>query len=108
MIEVKFGMLNEKAFENYLKFLIGQLYKSLCLKEDNSETLLSYLESLNRELIGSKELITILKNDARFISLMCKVQYLISDTEVDHKVFKKEIFSCINLVQKLQKQYGLS
>ena len=108
MIEVKYGMFDEKSFQNYLKFLIGQLYKSLCLKEDNSETLLSFLESLNRELIGSKELITALKNDARFISLMCKVQYLISDTKVDHKVFKKEIFSCISLIQKLQKKYGLS
>lgn len=105
MIKVNYEVLNDAYFVNYFKFLIGQLYKSLCLKEEDSTTLISFLESLNRELIGNKELISFLKGDARFISLLSKVQYLIYDSSVEQKVFKKEIFSCISIVQKLEKQY---
>lgn len=106
-IQVNYNMFDNKCFVNYLNFLIGQLYKSLCLKEDGSETLVSYLESLNRELIGSKELIKFLKDDARFISLISKIQYLIlEERSVTQPVFKKEIFSCISIIQKLLRKYG--
>jgi hypothetical protein len=106
MIEVKYEMLDNKCFINYLDFLIGQLYKSLCLKEEQSDTLCDYLDSLKNELIGSKELIVFLKSDARFISMLSKIQYLICEPEVSHKVFKKEIFSCISIVDKLKNKYG--
>jgi hypothetical protein len=105
MIEVKYGILPDKYFANYLDFLINQLYKSLCLKEENCDTLISYLQSLQCELIGSKELISAFKNDSRVISLLNKIQYLIATPEIEQKVFKKEIFSCISIVEKLQVKY---
>lgn len=105
MIKVNCGAIPDALYANYLDFLIGQLYKSLCLKEDGNNTLISFLESLKRELIGNKDLIGHLKYDARFASLINKVQYLISENDVSHKVFKKEIFSCISIVNKLQNQY---
>ena len=105
MIKVNCGAIPDTLYANYLDFLIGQLYKSLCLKEDGNNTLISFLESLKRELIGNKDLIGHLKYDARFASLINKVQYLISENDVSHKVFKKEIFSCIYIVNKLQNQY---
>lgn len=105
MIKVNCGAIPDALYANYLNFLIGQLYKSLCLKEDGNNTLISFLESLKRELIGNKDLIGHLKYDARFASLINKVQYLISENDVSHKVFKKEIFSCISIVNKLQNQY---
>ena len=106
MITVNYDVFSDESFKNYLNFLIGQLYKSLCLKEDDDKNLISYLESLNRELISSKELIIFLKNDARFISMLTKIQYLISEPNTTHKIFKKEIFACISIVQKLLEKYG--
>ena len=105
MIKVNCGAIPDDLYSNYLSFLIGQLYKSLCLKEDENNTLVSFLESLKRELIGNKELIGHLKYDARFASLLNKVQFLISNSDASHKVFKKEIFACITIVGKLQEKY---
>lgn len=105
MIKVNYGVIDDKLFENYLEFLINQLYKSLCLKEENNETLINYLESLRNELIGSIELIEFLKYDARYCSMLNKIQFLISKSDIDHKTFKKEIFSCISTVEKLKKKY---
>jgi hypothetical protein len=105
MIEVRYELLDDNCFINYLTFLKDKLYKSLCLKEEESNTLFEYMSSLQRELIGSKELIVFLKNDARFISLLSKVQYLISEPNTSHKVFKQEIFSSISIVEKLIDKY---
>lgn len=105
MITVNYSTISDELFTNYLEFLINQLYKSLCLKEDNSDTLYSYLTSLRNELLGSVELINFLKYDARYCSMLNKIQYLISTSNISQKEFKKEIFSCINIVQKLLKQY---
>jgi len=105
MININLDNINKQFFINYFNFLISQLYKSLCLKEEKSETLIEFLESLKCELIGSKDLIEFLKNDARFISLLSKIQFLISEKNIEHKKFKKEVFSSISLVEKLKDKY---
>ena len=62
------------------------------------------MESLQRELIGNQELIIRLKNNANFLSFLGKIQYLINN-EVDIKVFKKDIFDCIALINKLKSEF---
>lgn len=104
MIEVKYGMIPKKSFCNYFKFLINKTYKILPLKEENSNTLKSYLESYLRELIGNKELVTLLVNEPKFITLLNTLQYLISE-EYSVKVCKKEVFKCIKILEELNKKY---
>ena len=53
MIEVKYGLLPKENFCRYFEFLINKTYKILPLKEEKSDTLKSYLESYQRELIGN-------------------------------------------------------
>ena len=60
MIEVKYGLIPEENFCKYFEFLISKTYKILPLKEENSSTLKSYLESYLRELIGNQSLISVL------------------------------------------------
>lgn len=105
MLKINIDNFSDEYFVNYFNYLIGRLYTGLCLKDEYSDTLVSHLESLNRELIGSAELISFLKGDARFISLLSKVQFLISHSDVDQKIFKKELFSAISIIKKLQKKY---
>lgn len=105
MIKVDYSVIPNELYTNYLQFLINQLYKSLCLKEEQNETLINYLESLKNELLGSIELIEFLKYDARYCSMLNKIQFLISTPDVNHKTFKKEIFSCISIVKKLEGKY---
>ncbi|MDF2588221.1 MAG: hypothetical protein K0S41_2062 [Anaerocolumna sp.] len=104
MIEVKYGLLPNESFCRYFDFLIDKTYKILPLKEENSSTLKSYLESYQRELIGNKELINLLKNEPQFISVLNTMQYLI-DEEYSTSVCRKEVFKCIRILKDINEKY---
>lgn len=104
MIEVKYGLLPYKSFCNYFDFLINKTYKILPMKEENSLTLKSYLESYQRELIGNKELIDVLVDEPQFITVLNIIQFLISE-EYTNEVCKKEVFKCIRILQKIKNKY---
>lgn len=105
MIIVNYGMLPDECFSNYLNYLIGQLYKILPIHENEPETLSSYLESLQIELIGNQDLIKKIRYDANFLKLLGTIQYF-RNNECEHKVYRKEIFKCINIIKKLLQKYG--
>jgi len=104
MINVKYGLIPKSSFCNYFEFLINKTYKILPLKEEKSKTLKYYLESLQRELIGNKELITVLVNEPRFITVLNTMQYLIAE-EYSVKVCKSEVFKCIRILEEINAKY---
>ncbi|MBQ0036423.1 MAG: hypothetical protein KBT35_05855 [Firmicutes bacterium] len=104
MIEVKYGLIPKESFCNYFNFLINKTYKILPLKEENSETLKSYLESFLRELIGNKELVPILVSEPKFITVLNTMQYLATE-EYSVEVCKKEVFKCINILKEINDKY---
>lgn len=89
---------------NYLKCLIGQFYKILPIKESGEPSLKKYINSLQREMIGCRDLITALNCDELFLSLLSILQYL-SESNDDVKVVKCEVFKAISICEKLQKKY---
>jgi hypothetical protein len=104
MIDVKYGQIPNELFNNYLKYLINKMFKVLPMKENEVKSLNEYLRSLQIELIGSTELIGVLKNDPQFLSLMNTIQFFI-DNEYDNKTCKREVFKCIHILEDLQKKY---
>lgn len=100
----KYGEMNDELLVNYLKRLIGKVYKIVPLKEEKSETLLPYIQSLLRELLGCKELIVALRNDGEFISILGTLENLLN--EVDQKIYKSDVFKCISIIKKIQSQIG--
>lgn len=104
MIEVKYGLIPKGSFCNYFKFLINKTYKILPLKEENSETLKSYLESLLRELLGNKELVSMLVEEPRFITVLNTMQYLIAE-DYTTKICKIEVFKCISILKEINLKY---
>lgn len=104
MIEVRYGLIPKENFCNYFEFLINKTYKILPLKEEKSETLKSYLESLLRELLGNKELVSLLVDEPRFITVLNTMQYLISE-EYTIKICKKEVFKCIIILEEINSKY---
>lgn len=104
MIEVKYGMLPKENFCKYFEFLINKTYKILPLKEENSDTLKSYLESYQRELIGNMDLIPLLVDEPRFITVLNTMQFLISE-EYSDKVCKREVFKCIHILEAIKDKY---
>jgi hypothetical protein len=104
MIEVKYGLLPNENFYKYFEFLINKTYKILPLKEEKSSTLISYLESYQRELIGNKELLFVLVDEPQFITVLNTIQFLISENYTDD-VCKKEVFKCIKILKDINFKY---
>ncbi|WP_143322784.1 hypothetical protein [Clostridium sp. HBUAS56010] len=104
MIKVEYGLLPEENFNKYFKYLIDKTYKILPMKEENSETLKSYLESYQRELVGNKRLVSDLVDEPRFISVLNIIQYLISE-DYNTKICRKEVFRCINILEEIRNSY---
>ena len=104
MIKVKYGLLPKENFCRYFEFLINKTYKILPLKEGNSDTLKLYLESYLRELIGNKDLVSLLVNEPNFITVLNTMQFLISE-EYSDKVCKREVFKCIRILEEINEKY---
>ena len=104
MIEVKYGLLPKGNFCRYFEFLINKTYKILPLKEEKSDTLKSYLESYQRELIGNMDLVPLLVKEPKFITVLNTIQYLISE-EYSDKVCKREVFKCIRILEEINEKY---
>jgi hypothetical protein len=103
-IKVNYEMLDNKCFVNYFNFLISSMYKILPIVEEEPETLKSYLESLQIELIGNQSLFEKIRYDANFISLLAILNYFINN-ECSHKTYKREVFKCINIIEGLKEKY---
>lgn len=104
MIEVKYGLIPNDNFCKYFEFLINKTYKILPLKEENSTTLDEYLSSFLRELIGNKELISLLVDEPKFITVLNTLQYLISES-YSVKTCKTEVFKCIHILEDINQKY---
>lgn len=97
--------LHDAVVHNYLKSLIGQFFKILPIKESGEPSLNKYIESLQREMMGCESLITTLKHDGSYLSLLSILQHLIeSDCSVE--IVKCEVFKAISILKKLQNKYG--
>ena len=104
MVKVNFDMLSNQCFKNYLEYLIGKVYKILPIQENEPNTLIPYLESLQVELIGNQSLIENIRYDAKFMELVGTIQYLISN-KCEHKIYRREVFKCIDIIKLLQNKY---
>lgn len=90
---------------NYFKNLVNLFFKILPIRENNEDSLVVYMESLQTELLGCKELIIALKNDSNYLTLLSILQYLIDNPECEvHKV-KREVFRAISICNKLKSKY---
>jgi hypothetical protein len=104
MITVNYENFPDEMLMNWFKYLTGRVFKILPLSENSPDTLRNYMESLMVELTGSKALLKKIRYDGNFMSLLSTLQYFI-DNECKHDVYKREVFKCIDLIQKIQTQY---
>lgn len=95
------NLISNELANEYLSVLISKLFKILPLRENNSDTLHEYLQSLQIEIIGSLDIIDNLHNEAKVVSIINTIQYFI-DNDFGADVCKREVFKCINIVKKIQ------
>lgn len=104
MIVVKYGKLPRNSLKKYITSLINKTYKILPMREENSPTLKSYLNSYLVELVGCQKLVLLLANEPQFITIITTMTYL-ADNECSIQRYKKEIFKCIHILDSINKKY---
>lgn len=97
----------DQLLDNYLRNLVNLFFKILPIRENEEQTLLPYMESLQAELLGAKELVALLNHDPLFVSLVSILQYLIDNPESSVRVYKREVFKGISICNKLTKKYAV-
>lgn len=91
---------------NYFDTLINMFFKILPLWEDHEESLPTYMESLQIEMLGFKGLIASVRDDASYLSLLSVLQFFIDNPDTETHIVKREVFRSISLCNKLKKKYG--
>lgn len=96
---------NHELLLNYFRNLVNSFFKILPIKETEPDTLGTYMESLQIELLGCKNLIPDMAICPQYLSLLSILQYLIDFPECTKREVKREVFKAINLCNKLQALY---
>ena len=97
--------ISDAMFAKKMKGLINQFYKILPIKESGESTLVQYMKSLQREMLGCKSLIEALDNDAQYLSLLAILQYMI-EHECDVGTVKSEVFKAIGILKRMQARFA--
>ena len=107
MLETKVGVsVNKELLHNYFKNLVNLFFKILPIREKEEPSLVTYMTSLQVELLGCKEFVDGLNNDSHYLSLLAILQYLIDNPDSDVYKFKREVFKAISICNKLKSKYA--
>lgn len=107
MVETTAGMpLDAEVLHNYFRNLVNHFFKILPIREQNEESLTTYMQSLQAELLGCKGLVSAIQNDASYLTLLSILQYLIDNPECTVREVKREVFRAISICNKLKAQYA--
>lgn len=99
------GLVTHTLLSNYFRNLVNQFFKILPMRENNEESSTVYMQSLQLELLGCKELILEIKSNPLFLTLVSILQYLIDNPDCEIHVVKREVFRAISICNKLKSIY---
>lgn len=98
--------ISEELLHNYFHSLVNCFFKILPIRESGEKTLPVYIQSLQVELLGCKNLICELENDPGFITLLSILQYLLDNEDCPVPDVKREVFRAISICNKLEGKYA--
>lgn len=99
-MNTKYGHIDDKLIKNYVERLKNKIFKALPLKEENCQTLDSYLEALIRELIGNELLIKQSNYNGQIISVISILESLIYQEDLAN--YKSDIFSAMKILENIR------
>lgn len=98
--------MTESVVENYFKTLVNRFFKILPIREAGEKSLPVYIQSLQIEMMGCKELVTELHDDSNFLTLLSILQYIYDNPECPVADVKREVFRAISICNKLELRYA--
>ena len=106
MMQSQVGPMDSEAVSNYIGVLVNQFFKILPMREAETVSLGTYMESLQLEVYGCASLVNSLYCDEKFLSLLSILQYLIDNPVSEVCVYKREVFKAIGICNKLRDKYA--
>lgn len=94
--------VNRELLRNYFKRLVNLFFKILPMRENNEDSLVTYMKSLQIELLGCQEFIIILKSNPDYLTILSILQYLIDNPSSSVTQVRREVFRAISICNKLQ------
>lgn len=98
--------LNSNLLISYFNNLVNQFFKILPMRENEEDSLIKYMQSLQVELIGCKDFIPELGENSFYLTLLSILQYLIDNSDSSISVVKREVFRAISICHKLKSAYA--
>ena len=102
---IKDASVDAELVHNYFKSLVNSFFKILPMRENGESSLLTYLDSLQAELLGCENFIPELNKEPGFLSLLAILQYLSDNPECAINKVRREVFKAISICNKLKAQY---
>lgn len=94
------------ALPVYFQYLVDHFFKILPMMEQKERSVYTYMDSLQFELAGFKNLFTDAKYCTSVITLLSILQELIDNKECSISVVKREVFHAISICNKVIKSYS--
>lgn len=105
-IATKAGIaVDAELMRNYFKRLVNLFFKILPMRENNEDSLLTYMQSLQVELLGCQGLIPLIQTDSDYLTMLSILQYLIDNPECKVSEVKREVFHAISICNKLHAKF---
>lgn len=105
-VDTKAGVpIEPEVLRSYFKRLVNHFFKILPMRENNEESLITYMQSLQVELLGCKSFISIMETDAEYLTILAILQYLIDNPDCSVTQVKREVFRAISICNKLQAKF---
>ncbi len=105
-IDTRTGIsIDTELLHNYFRRLVNLFFKILPMRENNEESLVTYMQSLQIELLGCKGFIPLMQTDSDYLTILSILQYLIDNPECNVTEVKREVFRAISICNKLQSRF---
>lgn len=100
------GCLDRETVSNYFKQLVNSFFKIIPLREAEDPAIVIYMTTLQRELLGCRELLEYLRHDPQYLSLLARLQWMIDNPDYRFREFRREVFGAISICNKLRARYA--
>lgn len=106
MLETTFcSDLNRESVGNYFNRLINKVFRILPLIEEGEKSITVYIDSLQDELDGYRNLVTKYEDDPDYISLLSVIVFIKDNhnsKDVAFAKIRREVFNAINLCCRMR------
>ena len=99
--------VDSEALAKYFNNLVNKVFKMLPIYENHEQSLDTYVDSLQCEIEGCRELVVVLQDDPLYISLLSSLAWLrnhFDDEQCEFERIRRMVFNSIDLCKKLERQ----